>query len=127
MSQYPRERIEARLTYVAISNAHRVFAASRMPLTVQPSPSRFCDGTSGHRIRLITFLIGQPQLHTQKARFQMQGDEQIIARFMIEQLQFYGIRNAAEAATCLAFETLRAPFPGKLSAIGAYTDALHPE
>jgi hypothetical protein len=34
----------------------------------------------------------------------MQGDEQIIARFMIEQLQFYGIRNAAEAATCLAFD-----------------------
>jgi hypothetical protein len=32
----------------------------------------------------------------------MQGDEQIVARFMIEQLQFHGIRNAAEAATCLA-------------------------
>ena len=32
----------------------------------------------------------------------MSGDEQIISRFMIEQLQFHGIRDAAEAATCLA-------------------------
>lgn len=60
------------------------------------------DQLAYHRIRLITFLIGQPQLLAQKAKFQMQGDEQIVARFMIEQLQFHGIRNAAEAATCLA-------------------------
>ena len=44
MSRYPRERIEARLSYFAINGAHRVFAASRMPMSVQPSPSRFCDG-----------------------------------------------------------------------------------
>lgn len=47
-------------------------------------------------------LIGQPQLLAQKAGFQMSGDEQIVARFMIEQLLFHGIRDAAEAATCLA-------------------------
>jgi hypothetical protein len=55
-----------------------------------------------HGIRLITFLIGQPQVLAQKAGFQMSGDEQIVARFMIEQLLFHGIRDAAEAATCLA-------------------------
>jgi hypothetical protein len=43
-----------------------------------------------------------PQLLAQKAGFRMQGDEQIVARFMIEQLQFHGIRDAAGAATCLA-------------------------
>jgi hypothetical protein len=32
----------------------------------------------------------------------MSGDEQIVARFMIEQMLFYGIRDAGEAATCLA-------------------------
>jgi hypothetical protein len=32
----------------------------------------------------------------------MSGDEQIVARFMIEQLQFSGVQDAAEAATCLA-------------------------
>jgi len=46
MSRYPRNRIEARLSYFTIERAHRVFAASRMPLSVQPSPSRFCDGTA---------------------------------------------------------------------------------
>jgi hypothetical protein len=68
------------------------------------------DQLAYHRIRLITFLIGQPQLLAQKAKFQMQGDEQIVARFMIEQLQFHGIRNAAEAATCLAgYDNTRYP------------------
>ncbi len=57
------------------------------------------DQLAYHGIRLITFLIGQPQLLAQKTRFQMKGDEQIVARFMIEQLQFHGIRDAAEAAT----------------------------
>ena len=60
------------------------------------------DQLAYHGIRLITFLIGQPQLLAQKAGFQMSGDEQIVARFMIEQLLFHGIRDATEAATCLA-------------------------
>lgn len=60
------------------------------------------DQLAYNGIRLITFLVGQPQLLEQKAGFQMRGDEQIVARFMIEQLQFHGIRNAAEAATCLS-------------------------
>jgi hypothetical protein len=50
MSGYPRERLEARLSYFAIASAHRVFAASRMPLSVGPSPSRFCDGTAGFAV-----------------------------------------------------------------------------
>jgi hypothetical protein len=60
------------------------------------------DQLAYHGIRLITFLIGQPQLLAQKAGFQMTGDEQIVARFMIEQMLFHGIRDAGEAATCLA-------------------------
>lgn len=52
--------------------------------------------------RLITFLVGQPQLLEHKAQYQLSGDEQIVARFMIEQLHFRGITNAADAATCLA-------------------------
>lgn len=60
------------------------------------------DQLAYHGIRLITFLVGQPQLLAQKSAFQMSGDEQIVARFMIEQLQFHGIRDASEAATCLA-------------------------
>jgi len=50
MSRYPRERIEARLSYFPIASAHRLFAPARMPLSVQPSPSRFCDGASGYAV-----------------------------------------------------------------------------
>ena len=60
------------------------------------------DQLGNHGIRLLTFLVGQPQLLAQKAAFQMSGDEQIVARFMIDQLEFHGIRDASEAATCLA-------------------------
>ena len=52
--------------------------------------------------RMITFLVGQPQLMERKAQYQLSGDEQIVARFMIEQLHFRGITDAADAATCLA-------------------------
>lgn len=52
--------------------------------------------------RMITFLVGQPQLLQHKAQYQLSGDEQIVARFMIEQLHFRGINDAADAATCLA-------------------------
>jgi hypothetical protein len=60
------------------------------------------DQLAYHGTRLITFLIGQPQRLAQKAGFQMSGDEQIVARFMIVQMLFHGIRDAGEAATCLA-------------------------
>lgn len=52
--------------------------------------------------RMITFLVGQPQLLAHKAQYQLSGDEQIVARFMIEQLHFRGVTDAADAATCLA-------------------------
>jgi hypothetical protein len=45
-------------------------------------------------VRLITLLVGQPQLMEQKAQYQLSGDEQIVARFMIEQMHFRGITGA---------------------------------
>lgn len=53
-------------------------------------------------VRLITFLVGQPQLMEQRAQYQLAGDEQIVSRFMIEPLHFRGITDAQDAATCLA-------------------------
>jgi hypothetical protein len=67
------------------------------PSAIRETPTNGCAMPmimAYHGIRLITFLIGQPQLLTQKAGFQMSGDEQIVARFMIEQLLFHGIRDA---------------------------------
>jgi hypothetical protein len=63
--------------------------------------------------RLITFLVGQPRLLERKAAYQLSGDEQIVARFMIEQLHFRGITNAKDAATCLAsYDCSRYPEEG---------------
>lgn len=60
------------------------------------------DQLAHHGVRLITFLVGQPQLMDKKAQYQLAGDEQIVARFMIEQEHFRGITSAQDAATCLA-------------------------
>ncbi|MDE1997883.1 MAG: ATP-binding protein [Burkholderiales bacterium] len=60
------------------------------------------DQLAQHGYRLITFLVGQPQLMQQRAQYQASGDEQIVARFMIEHLNFRGIANPQDAATCLA-------------------------
>lgn len=60
------------------------------------------DQLAYHGLRLITFLVGQPQLMEQRAQYQLSGDEQIVARFMIEHLNFRGIASAVDAATCLA-------------------------
>ena len=60
------------------------------------------DQLGSQGARLITFVVGQPQLLERKAAYQLAGDEQIVARFMIEQLHFRGITDAKDAATCLA-------------------------
>ena len=52
-------------------------------------------------IRMITFLIGQQKLLNQKNALRMQGETQIVGRFMIDELPFHGVRTADEAATCL--------------------------
>jgi type II secretory pathway predicted ATPase ExeA len=44
------------------------------------------DQLAQQGVRLITFLVGQPQLMEHKAQYQLAGDEQIVARFMIERL-----------------------------------------
>jgi hypothetical protein len=65
-------------------------------------------GQQGYR--LVTFLVGQPQLMEHKAHYQLAGDEQIVARFMIENLHFRGITDAPDAAACLeSYDLTRYP------------------
>jgi hypothetical protein len=54
------------------------------------------------QIRLFTFLVGQQELLSVKTAFQHARKTQIVARLMVEELPFHGVRNAAEVATCLA-------------------------
>lgn len=59
------------------------------------------DALNLHNVRLFVFLVGQPPLLTQKIRLRQLGDDQIVMRFMVEELQFHGIRTAEEAAICM--------------------------
>jgi hypothetical protein len=54
------------------------------------------------QIKLYTFLVGQQDLLSVKTNFQKAGQTQIVARLMVEELAFFGIRNAQDVATCLA-------------------------
>lgn len=60
------------------------------------------DEMENNALRLFTFLVGQPQLLAQKSVFQAQDKEQIVARFMVEELAFRGIVSAAECAAVLS-------------------------
>ena len=52
-------------------------------------------------IRPFAFLIGQEGLRAVKTAFQQENKTQIVARLMVEELRFYGLRDAADTATSL--------------------------
>jgi hypothetical protein len=54
------------------------------------------------QINLFTFLVGQQDLLSIKTHFQRARKTQIVSRLMVEELAFFGIRNAQDVATCLA-------------------------
>ncbi|WP_426211127.1 ATP-binding protein [Massilia sp. TWP1-3-3] len=53
-------------------------------------------------IRMITMLVGQPQLLHRKSSFIQAGETQIVLRFMLNEMRFDGIRSPEDMATCLA-------------------------
>ena len=53
------------------------------------------------QIRLFTFLVGQEELLSVKTAFRRSKQTQIVARLMVEELAFFGIRNVKDVATCL--------------------------
>jgi hypothetical protein len=59
------------------------------------------DALDRQQIKLFTFLVGQEELLAQKTSLQIARKTQIVARLMVEELSFYGIRNAQDVATCL--------------------------
>ncbi len=59
------------------------------------------DALDKLQIRLFTFLVGQQELLAVKTAFQRARKTQIVARLMVEELAFFGIRNVQEVATCL--------------------------
>lgn len=59
------------------------------------------DELERNGFRMVTFLIGQPQLKNRKTSLKQAGQTQIVGRFMIDDIEFHGIRSAEEGATCL--------------------------
>jgi thymidine kinase len=53
------------------------------------------------QIRLFTFLVGQQDLLSVKTALQQARKTQIVARLMVEELPFFGIRHVQDVATCL--------------------------
>ncbi len=60
------------------------------------------DELENHELRLFTFLVGQTQLLAQKSVLQAQDKDQIVARFMVEELAFKGIACGGECAAVMA-------------------------
>ena len=54
------------------------------------------------QIRLFTFLVGQQELLAVKTALQRAKRIQIVARLMVEELAFHGLRDVGEVATCLS-------------------------
>ena len=61
----------------------------------------FHDHLDRLQIRLFTFLVGQQELLAVKTALQQAHKTQIVARLMVEELAFFGIRNVRDVATCL--------------------------
>jgi hypothetical protein len=59
------------------------------------------DALDRQQIKLFTFLVGQQELLAQKTGLQIANKTQIVARLMVEEMAFYGVRNADDVATCL--------------------------
>jgi len=57
------------------------------------------DTLDRQQIKLFTSLVGQQELLAQKTALQIAGKTQIVARLMVEDLAFYGIRNAQDVVT----------------------------
>lgn len=57
-------------------------------------------------IRMITILVGQPQLLDQKSALRQSHNTQIVLRFMVTEIRFGGIISAEEVGACLdAYDT----------------------
>ncbi|MEK4510803.1 MULTISPECIES: ATP-binding protein [Paenibacillus] len=63
------------------------------------------------RVTLVVFLVGQPQLYTQKTIYSRGHEDQIIQRFMIEEHKFNGLKNEMDIKSCLISFDERSEYP----------------
>ncbi|AIQ35992.1 hypothetical protein R50345_16025 [Paenibacillus sp. FSL R5-0345] len=63
------------------------------------------------KISIVIFLVGQPQLHSQKTIYSRGHEDQIIQRFMIEEYKFCGLKTDADIKACLKCFDDRSEYP----------------
>jgi hypothetical protein len=59
------------------------------------------DALERRGFRMTTFLVGQPKLVNRKNALKLSGESQIVARFMIEESQFHGLRSKDDVQRCM--------------------------
>lgn len=101
-----RQRLNNRLREIAErSNANRIvlFAddAQRLFEIEYEWLQEVHDELRKNSVSLVTFLVGTPLLRGQKSLFQSQGLDQLVARFMVDDLPFRGLLGAQDCATCM--------------------------
>ena len=101
-----RQRLGNRLREVAErSKANRIvlFAddAQRMFEIEYEWLQEVHDELRRHGVALVTYLVGTPLLRGQKSLFQSQGLDQLVSRFMVDDLPFRGLLSAQDCATCM--------------------------
>lgn len=77
-------------------------------------------------LRMITFLVGQPQLLNQKSAFRLGKQTQIVSRFMIDEMRFRGICTPEDLAACLGgYDMAHFPESSKWSYTRYFLPAAH--
>ena len=60
------------------------------------------DRLGSMAIQMFTFLVGQEELLAVKTAMQQARKTQIVARLMVEEMAFHGVRDVQDVATCLS-------------------------
>jgi len=71
----------------------------------------FHDEISEQGVELFVFLFGQKELTAISDEFRRTGKTQIIGRFMVDRLDYHGIRSLAEMKACLEAYDEHAKYP----------------
>ncbi len=101
-----RSRLKNFLVEKALASGHGMvifFAdeAQRLSTTEYEWLRDVHDALDDRGVRLITFLVGQRELLNQKNALKEAKQDQIVGRFMIDELPFKGVVSARDVVTCL--------------------------
>ena len=101
-----RRRLIERIAELVDASGHNWFVifadeAQRLEVMEYEWLRDFHDCLERKGIRMITLLVGQPQLLNQKTAFRQSNHTQIILRFMIAEMRFDGLADPDSLATCL--------------------------